>query len=154
MLARRTLTNTSNRRQSGFTLIEIMIVVVIIGILVGLLAPRIMDRPDQARVVAARNDIQAIMGALKLYRLDNGNYPSSEQGLMALVKKPETGNIPPNWKPGGYLERLPKDPWDHEFQYLNPGIHGEIDVFSYGRDGQPGGDGYDADIGSWDLQSR
>lgn len=151
MLASRTRPLSASRREHGFTLIEIMIVVVIIGILVGLLAPRIMDRPDQARVVAARNDIQAILGALKLYRLDNGSYPSSEQGLQALVKKPETGNIPSNWKPGGYLERLPKDPWDGAYQYLNPGIHGEIDVFSYGRDGKPGGDSYDADIGSWDL---
>ena len=154
MLASRTRHSSAPHRERGFTLIEIMIVVVIIGILVGLLAPRIMDRPDQARVVAARNDIQAILGALKLYRLDNGNYPSAEQGLLALVKKPETGNIPRNWKPGGYLERLPKDPWDGDYQYLNPGIHGEIDVFSYGRDGKPGGESYDADIGSWDLQSR
>jgi len=154
MLASRTRHSSTPRRERGFTLIEIMIVVVIIGILVGLLAPRIMDRPDQARVVAARNDIQAILGALKLYRLDNGNYPSAEQGLLALVKKPETGNIPRNWKPGGYLERLPKDPWDGDYQYLNPGIHGEIDVFSYGRDGKPGGESYDTDIGSWDLQSR
>ena len=139
----------------GFTLIEIMIVVVIIGILVGLLAPTIMDRPDQARVVAARNDIQAIMSALKLYRLDNATYPSAEQGLQALVKRPETGNIPRNWKPGGYLDRLPKDPWGAaEYQYLNPGVHGEIDVFSYGRDGKPGGEGYDADIGTWNLDSR
>jgi general secretion pathway protein G len=140
--------------QRGFTLIEIMIVVVIIGILVGLLAPKIMDRPDQARMVAARNDIQAILSALKLYRLDNGNYPGAEQGLMALVRKPETGNIPRNWKPGGYLEHLPRDPWGTEYQYLNPGIHGEIDIFSYGRDGKPGGESYDADIGSWNPDSR
>jgi general secretion pathway protein G len=146
-----TLCSRSPKRTAGFTLIEIMIVVVIIGILVGLLAPRIMDRPDQARVVAARADIQAITGALKLYRLDNGSYPSAEQGLLALSKKPETGDIPRNWKPGGYLERLPKDPWDSEYQYLNPGIHGEIDVFSYGADKKPGGEGYDADIGSWNL---
>jgi len=138
-------------RQQGFTLIEIMIVVVIIGILVGLLAPRVMDRPDQARVVAAKNDIQALMNALKLYRLDNGTYPSSEQGLQALVKKPETGNIPRNWKPGGYLDRLPKDPWDSDYQYLNPGIHSEIDIVSFGADRAPGGDGYNADIGSWNL---
>jgi len=141
----------SSRLQTGFTLIEIMIVVVIIGILVALLAPRVMDRPDDARVVAARSDIQAIMNALKLYRLDNATYPSTEQGLMALVKKPETGNIPRNWKAGGYLDRLPKDPWDNEYQYLNPGIQGEIDVMSFGADRQPGGDGYNADIGSWNL---
>lgn len=142
------------RLARGFTLIEIMIVVVIIGILVALLAPRIMDRPDQARVVAARHDIQAIESALKLYRLDNGSYPSAEQGLAALVKKPETGNVPRNWKPGGYVDRLPKDPWGTDYQYLNPGIHGEIDVFSLGADGKPGGDGYDADVGSWNLDSR
>ena len=140
--------------QSGFTLIEIMIVVVIIGILVGLLAPKIMDRPDQARVVAARNDIQAILSALKLYKLDNGNYPSAEQGLAALVKKPETGNIPPNWKPGGYLDRVPKDPWGGEYQYLNPGIKNDIDIVSLGADSKPGGEGYDADIGSWDPGAK
>jgi len=144
-------TGSSFRLGAGFTLIEIMIVVVIIGILVGLLAPKIMDRPDDARVVAARNDIQAILSALKLYRLDNAVYPSAEQGLMALVKKPETGNIPANWKPSGYLDRLPKDPWGGEYQYLNPGIQGEIDIFSFGRDGKPGGEGYDADIGTWNL---
>jgi general secretion pathway protein G len=140
--------------QRGFTLIEIMIVVVIIGILVGLLAPKIMDRPDQARVVAARSDIQALLQALKLYRLDNATYPSAEQGLLALVKKPETGNIPNNWKVGGYLDRLPKDPWGGEYQYLNPGIQGEIDILSYGADGKPGGDGYSADVGSWDLGNK
>ena len=150
--SQRSLAKMANR---GFTLIEIMIVVVIIGILAGVIAPIIMDRPDQARMIAARNDIQTIMSALKLYRLDNATYPSAEQGLQALVKRPETGNIPRNWKPGGYLERLPKDPWGAaEYQYLNPGVHGEIDVFSYGRDGKPGGEGYDADIGSWNLDSR
>lgn len=140
-------------RHAGFTLIEIMIVVVIIGILVGLLAPKIMDRPDQARVVAAKNDIQAILSALKLYRLDNATYPGADQGLQALVKKPEAGNLPRNWKPGGYLDRLPKDPWGNDYQYLNPGIQGEIDVVSFGADGQPGGEGYSADIGSWNLGS-
>ena len=154
MLENRHSSMTFIRNSRGFTLIEIMIVVVIIGILVGLLAPRIMDRPDQARVVAARSDIQAILAGLKLYRLDNATYPSAEQGLAALTRKPETGDIPRNWKPGGYLERVPKDPWDHDYQYLNPGIHGEVDVFSYGQDGAPGGEGYSADIGSWDLGSR
>jgi len=139
--------------QKGFTLIEIMIVIVILGILAGLLIPRVMDRPDQARVVAAKSDIQGLMNALKLYRLDNGSYPSAEQGLQALVKKPETGNIPRNWKPGGYLDRLPKDPWDTDYQYLNPGIHSEIDIVSFGADKQPGGEGYNADIGSWNLGS-
>ena len=136
-------------RQRGFTLIEILVVVVILGTLAALIVPRIMDRPDQARVVAATADIATLVNALKLYRLDNGAYPSGEQGLEALVRKPERGNIPRNWKPGGYLERLPTDPWGDPYQYLNPGVHGEIDVFSYGADGKPGGEGFAADIGSW-----
>ncbi len=139
----------SSRRAGGFTLIEILVVIVILGILAALIVPRVMDRPDQARAVAAKADIAAIMQGLKLYRLDNGTYPSTDQGLQALVKKPERGEIPRNWKSGGYLERLPKDPWDSDYQYLNPGIRGEVDVFSLGRDRQPGGEGPDADIGSW-----
>lgn len=137
------------RRLQGFTLIELLVVITIIGILAALIVPRIMDRPDQARVTAARADVAAIMGALKLYKLDNGAYPSSDQGLAALVKKPERGDIPRNWKPGGYLEKLPQDPWQSDYQYLNPGIRGEVDVFSFGADRKPGGEGYDADIGSW-----
>ena len=113
--------------------------------------PRIIERPDQARVIAAKSDIAAIMQALKLYRLDNQRYPTSEQGLSALVARPTSPPVPPNWKPNGYLERLPKDPWGNAYQYLNPGLRGEIDVFSFGADGQPGGTGFDADIGSWDL---
>ena len=141
--------NAFLRRSRGFTLIEILVVVAIIGILAALIVPRIMDRPDQARATAARADIGAIMGSLKLYRLDNGAYPTSDQGLSALVKKPERGDIPRNWKPGGYLERLPVDPWGTDYQYLNPGIRGEVDVFSFGADRKPGGEGFDADIGSW-----
>jgi len=137
------------RRARGFTLIEILVVIVILGILAGLIVPRIMDRPDQARVVAAKADIAAIMNALKLYRLDNGTYPGADQGLQALVKRPERGNIPRNWKSGGYLERLPKDPWGHDYVYLNPGMNSEVDVMSLGRDGRAGGEDYDADIGSW-----
>lgn len=139
------------RAQRGFTLVEILVVVVIIGILAALIVPRVLDRPDEARVIAAKNDIRTILSGLKLYRLDNGMYPSTEQGLQALVQRPETGQIPRNWKPGGYLERLPPDPWNNPYQYLNPGLRGEVDVFSLGGDGQPGGDGRNADIGSWDV---
>ena len=141
--------SVSARRAGGFTLIEILVVIVILGILAALIVPRVMDRPDQARVVAARSDIAAIMAALKLYRLDNGSYPSSDQGLAALTRKPERGDIPRNWKSGGYLEKLPVDPWGIEYLYLNPGIRGEVDVFSLGADRKPGGEGFDADIGSW-----
>jgi len=140
-----------SKKHLGFTLIEVLVVIVILGILAAIIVPRIMDRPDQARVVAAKNDIRAIVSALNLYRLDNGTYPTTDQGLAALVQKPDTGNVPGNWKAGGYLDRLPKDPWGHDYQYLNPGVHGEIDVFSYGADGQPGGEGYNADIGNWNL---
>jgi general secretion pathway protein G len=149
-----TKAGTSLRPARGFTLIEVLVVVVILGILAGLIVPRIMDRPDQARVVAAKNDIQAIISALKLYRLDNSVYPSSEQGLAALAKKPETGDVPRNYKPGGYLERLPKDPWGSDYQYLNPGVRGEVDVASLGADRAPGGEGYAADIGSWNLDAQ
>ncbi|WP_322031588.1 type II secretion system major pseudopilin GspG [Paraburkholderia sp. J76] len=137
------------RRQRGFTLIEIMVVIAILGILAALIVPKIMSRPDEARRVAARQDIGTIMQAMKLYRLDNGRYPTQDQGLQALVQKPTTDPVPNNWKDGGYLERLPNDPWGNPYQYLNPGVHGEIDVFSYGADGKPGGEGNDADVGSW-----
>lgn len=138
-------------REGGFTLIEVMVVVVILGILAALVVPKIMGRPEEARQVAARQDIASIMQALKLYKLDNHRFPSTEQGLQALVTKPTIQPIPPNWKAGGYLEHLPKDPWGNNYQYLNPGTHGEVDVFSYGADGAPGGQGNDADIGSWQL---
>jgi len=136
-------------RPAGFTLIEVLVVIAILGILAALIVPNIMGRPDEARRVAARQDVATIMQSLKLYRLDNGRYPTADQGLKALVEKPTAEPVPNNWKPGGYLERLPNDPWDNAYQYLNPGVHGEVDVFSYGADGKPGGEGNDADIGSW-----
>lgn len=135
--------------QRGLTLIEIMVVVAILGILAAIIVPNIMGRVDDARITAAKNDVRALVNALKLYRLDNATYPSTEQGLQALTRKPESGNVPSNWRV--YLERLPRDPWGNDYQYLNPGVHGEIDVFSLGADKQPGGEGNDADIGSWNL---
>jgi general secretion pathway protein G len=138
-------------RSRGFTLIELMVVLVILGVLAAMIAPKIMGRPDEARIVAAKQDIATIVQSLKMYRLDNINYPTTEQGLQALVTKPTIDPIPNNWKSGGYLEKLPKDPWGNPYVYLNPGRHGEIDVMSLGADGQPGGEGKDADIGSWML---
>lgn len=138
-------------RHLGFTLIEIMVVVVIMSILAVLVVPKLMGRTDDARIAAARQDIATVMQALKLYRLDNQRYPSTEQGLAALVAKPASGPAANGWKAGGYLDKLPKDPWGSPYQYLSPGIKGEIDVFSLGADGQSGGAGNDADLGSWDL---
>jgi general secretion pathway protein G len=137
--------------QRGFTLIELMVVLVILGVLAAIIAPKIMDRPDEARIIAAKQDIASVVQALKLYRLDNMRFPTTEQGLQALVSKPTIDPIPENWKSGGYLEKLPKDPWGNTYLYLNPGRHGEIDVSSMGPDGQIGGEGKDADIGSWML---
>ena len=137
----------SRRAARGFTLIELMVVVVIIGVLAALIVPNVLDRTDDARVTAARTDVNSLMQALKLYKLDNQRYPSAEQGLEALVRKPSTGAVPPNWRP--YMEKLPSDPWGRPYQYVNPGVKGEIDVFSFGADGQPGGEGKNAEIGSW-----
>ncbi len=133
--------------QAGFTLIELMVVLVIIGVLAALIVPNVLDRAEDARVMAARSDVANIMQAVKLYKLDNQRAPSSEQGLQALLAKPTTGVIPPNWKP--YIEKLPNDPWGKPYQYLNPGVKGEVDVMSFGADGQVGGDGKNADVGSW-----
>lgn len=134
----------------GFTLIEVMVVLVILGILATLVVPRIMSRPDEARIIAAKQDINSIGQALKLYRLDNQGYPTTDQGLQALVAKPSAPPAPPNWKTGGYLDRLPKDPWGNEYKYLSPGVKNtnDVDVFSLGADGAPGGEGNDADVGS------
>ncbi|MBC9071689.1 type II secretion system major pseudopilin GspG [Thauera sp. CAU 1555] len=137
------------QRQRGFTLIEVMVVIVILGVLAALVVPRIMSRPDEARVVAAKQDIATIMQALKLYKLDNRHYPSNAQGLSALLERPAGNPTPENWK--RYLERLPLDPWGKPYQYLNPGLQGEVDVMSFGADGKSGGESFDADIGSWNL---
>jgi general secretion pathway protein G len=138
------------RRSGGFTLVEIMVVVVIIGILGALVVPKLLGRTGDARVTAAKTDIATMMQALKLYKLDNQRYPSTEQGLQALITKPTAGPAANGWKSGGYMEKLPKDPWGNAYQYLSPGIHGEVDIFSLGADGQPGGTGEDADVGSWE----
>jgi general secretion pathway protein G len=133
--------------QAGFTLIELMVVLVIIGVLAALIVPNVLDRAEDARATAARTDVNNLMQALKLYKLDNQRYPTGEQGLQALVSKPTAIPIPPNWK--SYVDKLPNDPWGRPYQYLNPGVKAEIDVMSFGADGQPGGEGKDADIGSW-----
>lgn len=130
----------------GFTLVEVLVVVVILGVLAAVIVPRVMDRPDEARKVRAAQDVAAIVSALNMYRLDNYSYPSSEQGLRALAEKPLGAD---NWRDGGYLSRVPKDPWNREYLYQNPGQHGEIDVWTYGADGQPGGERANGDVGNW-----
>ncbi len=145
----------SKRSARGFTLIEIMVVVIILGVLAALVVPRVMGRTDDAKLAAAKADIASIMQALKLYRLDNGRYPTTDQGLQALLTRPTIEPMPSNWKQGGYLERstVPVDPWGEPYKFLNPGVRGEIDVFSLGRDRANGGEPStpDADIGSWQL---
>ncbi|MDD3992406.1 MAG: type II secretion system major pseudopilin GspG [Desulfobacterales bacterium] len=142
------------KHSRGFTLIELMVVIVILGILALYVAPKIMGRPDEAKQVKAKMDIASLETALKLYRLDNGFYPSTEQGLAALVQMPQSGQIPKNWKEGGYLEKgqVPKDPWGNEFVYLSPGNHGDFDIICYGGDGVAGGEGTDKDITNWDIE--
>ena len=141
------------RNERGFTLIELMVVIVILGILAGLIIPRIMGRPDEARAAKARMQIESLDTALKLYRLDNGTYPTTEQGLKALVEPPSVGSLAKSWRQGGYLEKgkVPKDPWDRDFVYIMPGAHGDFDLASLGADGEPGGEGKDKDINSWEL---
>ena len=145
---RRARTDFVPGTNTGFTLIEVLVVVAILGILAAIVVPRIMDRPDEARRVAAKQDIGTLVNQLKTYRLDNGNYPTTEQGLLALVQKPTTNPIPPNWKQ--YLDRVPRDPWGGDYQYLDPGVKGEIDVYSLGSDQARGGEGNAADIGNWE----
>ncbi|MEW7978485.1 MAG: type II secretion system major pseudopilin GspG [Candidatus Sedimenticola endophacoides] len=141
----------NNRKEQGFTLIEVMVVVVILSILAVLVAPKIMSRPDAAKTMKARQDIRALEEAVKLYRLDNYSHPSTEQGLDALVSRPSDLTDNANWKTGGYVERLYSDPWGKAYNYLSPGAHGEVDIYTYGADGVAGGEGINADIGNWDL---
>ncbi|TCK99863.1 type II secretion system protein G (GspG) [Shimia isoporae] len=143
--------DTEHTRDSGFSLLELMVVVVILSVLALVIVPRVIDRPDQARAARAQADIAAIVSAVNLYRLDNFRYPTTEQGLAALVTAPTSEPAPKNWATGGYMDRLPVDPWGTPYQYLAPGVHGDFDVFSYGADGAQGGSGADADIGSWTL---
>ncbi len=138
----------------GFTLIELMVVIVILGILVSFIAPRLMGRPDEAKQVKARIQMESLETAIKLYKLDSGIYPATEQGLQALVEQPQTGTLPKKWRKGGYLEKgkVPKDPWGNEFVYLSPGAQGDYDIISYGADGVPGGEEFDKDISSWEIE--
>jgi general secretion pathway protein G len=143
-------TQLTRQKMRGFTLIEIMVVIVILGILASLIMPKIMSRPEEARIVKTKQDIKAIESALELYRLDNGFYPSTDQGLAGLVTHPTTDPIPPNWKKEGYLKKLPIDPWGRPYQYLNPGSHGDIDIFSEGPiSGSKSGKGNEGQIGNW-----
>jgi len=144
---------SESRDVRGFTLIELMVVIVILGILAGLIIPRIMGRPEEARRMKARIQIESIETALKLYKLDNGTYPTTEQALQALVEPPAIGQLPKAWREGGYLEKgkVPKDPWGNEYVYLSPGVHGDFDLMSYGADGEPGGEDENTDINNWEL---
>jgi general secretion pathway protein G len=140
------------RKQQGFTLIEIIVVVVIIGILATLVAPKFLGRTDDARITKAKADIKALESSLELYKLDNYTYPTTDQGLEALVSAPTSEPLPANWKEGGYIKHLTKDPWQRDYQYLSPGEHGEVDIYTLGADGVDGGEGANADIGSWNIQ--
>lgn len=139
-------------RTSGFTLIEVMVVVVILSILAAMVVPKFIGRTDEARVTRVQQDIRGISAALDLYRLDNFTYPSTDQGLEALVTRPSALPDEARWKEGGYLDRVPKDPWGRPYSYLQPGTHGDYDLYSYGADGAPGGEGANSDIGNWNLE--
>lgn len=150
----RKITPATRHSELGFTLIELMVVIVILGVLAGLVVPRFMREPDKARMTKAKTQIESLATALKMYKLDNGFYPTTEQGLQALIEKPESGKVPKRWKPGGYLEKkiVPKDPWKNDFVYLSPGAHGDFDLVSLGADGVAGGEEYDKDINNWEIE--
>ena len=146
--------DSTHRRQAGFTLIELMVVIVILGLLAGLIIPRFMGETDKAKQATARMQISSMESALKMYKLDNGVYPSTEQGLQALVEAPMAGKLPTNWRKGGYLEKgkVPKDPWKNDYIYVSPGSHGDFDLSSLGADGEAGGEGFDQDINNWEIE--
>jgi general secretion pathway protein G len=144
-------------QERGFTLLEILIVITILGILASVVAVRIMDKPGEARITKAQLDIQTLENALKIYKLDNAYYPSTDQGLRALVEKPAIGRIPEKWRDGGYLEKgvLPKDPWGNDYYYMSPGVHNrDFDIWSYGADGEEGGEGEDVDVTNWVVKEQ
>lgn len=138
--------------EQGFSLLELMVVVVILSILALVIVPRVIDRPDQARITRVKSDLATLESAVNLYKLDNFRYPTTEQGLEALVARPVSEPVPQNWSASGYIDRLPKDPWGNDYHYLAPGVHGEVDIFSFGADGVQGGDGMNADIGTWNRE--
>ena len=140
------------RRSDGFTLIEIMVVLIIIGLLASIVVPRLMGRTEEAKRTKTAVQIRNFQSALDLYKLDSGNYPTTDQGLQALVEKPAIGEIPKNWKEGGYIDKIPKDAWGNNYIFISPGIHTDFDLYSYGADGEEGGDGKNADIQSWNLE--
>ena len=142
---------TRRNGQAGFTLLELMVVIVILGLLAALVVPKLIGQSEKAKQTAVRVQIKSLEQALQLFKLDNGFYPSTEQGLAALVRAPEVGRIPKNYRKGGYIDRIPNDPWGNPYVYLSPGAHGDYDISSYGADGMPGGDGENADVNSWDA---
>jgi general secretion pathway protein G len=142
---------SNSRLTRGFTLVEVLVVIVILGILAAVIVPNVVGRAHDARVAAAKQDVATLSQALAMYKLDNARIPSAEQGLKALTEKPSLAPLPNNWRSGGYIPRLPNDPWGNPYQYTNPGLRGEFDVFSFGADGKAGGDGENTDLGSWNL---
>jgi len=140
------------RSNKGFTLIEIMVVLIIIGLLAGIVVPRLMGRTEEAKRTKTAVQIKNLQSALDLYKLDSGNYPTTDQGLQALIEKPAIGEIPRNWKEGGYMDKIPKDAWGNNYVYISPGVHGDFDLYSYGADGEEGGEGKNTDIQSWNIE--